>query len=73
MYLMETAILEKMNPSSHFILPLAWLVFSTGIAIKLWHLGILLRAKLTRSNNNYQMFRESLERNWLKSYQKEKY
>ena len=71
---METAILEnEMNPSSHFVLTLAWLVFCSGIAIKLWHLGILLKTKLTRNNNNYQMFRESLERNWLKSYQKENY
>lgn len=73
MYLMETAILEKMNPSSHFILLLAWLVFSAGIAIKLWNLGNLLRTKLSRNNYNDRMFRDSLERNWLKSYQKENY
>lgn len=70
MYSIETAIVEKkMNSSSRFILPLAWLVFSTGIAIKLWHLGILLKTKLARNNYNDQMFREKLERTWQKSHQ----
>lgn len=71
---METAILEnEMNPSSHFVLTLAWLVFCSGIAIKIRNLCIFLRTKLKRNNYNDQIFRDSLERNWLKSYQKENY